>query len=201
MERLAPMIARALKDSERWKRVAFMAFCCEPMVSNYVIYRAGATRGNVGVLKDAVNLAWGSALSEESPADAAAYISRCTRQSPGPFNHSTPYALGAADACMAITHLLRCLDGPALADAIEASDNALWTVESLFPNDLELSDLQRAEQLRLVKAEARRQADCLKCLAAATSQPDELLIATLRREAEASPPSLTLLKPHAASHA
>ncbi|MBT2748321.1 MULTISPECIES: DUF416 family protein [unclassified Lysobacter] len=197
MKRLSSMIAQMLHDAPCWKRVTFMAFCCEPMVSNYLIYRAKANRGSVAVLKDALDVAWAFAATGELGA-AEQHIAPCSRQSPDWIDRNALYAHGAADACMAVTHLLGCVEAPSLEDVIDSSDSALWTLATLVPDDA-LPEPERLNQARLIDAEIARQSNCLARLEQAGQERDAALVRTLQRESEESPPSLTLVRPYVAN--
>ena len=57
-------MALALKGTAHWKSMAFMAFCCEPMLANYRLYQHEYKRGNFLALREALNVLWDSALVE-----------------------------------------------------------------------------------------------------------------------------------------
>jgi uncharacterized protein len=161
-ERLRQSLARL----DPWKRVAFMALCCERMVPNYDRFTADSGFGDSRVLRRGVDAAWTWLESGRLPDDLGTLRAQAEQQAPNMEDFSSPFTSAALDAANAVASLLDAVGEPEGADPVEVAGLARDTVdlyvqeiEKLDPNDRGLEDAIRRH--RLMQAELRHQRDDL----------------------------------------
>jgi len=186
------LICRHLGDVPTWKRVAFMAACCEPMLLNYRLYQEASGYGSVQLLRKGLDLVWRAAETSQRPTEADLYAIRCMQQSPGWLNRGRPFAEAASQACFAISHSLKSMDDPALPDAIDVSDAGLYSIEWFYRNELKLSDQELEDRGELIRREHVRQTVDLEILVFAASSSQVETSALLKERAEAGRASLVV---------
>lgn len=187
---IEPLICRHLGAESEWKRLAFMAYCCEPMLGNFSLYHLDTKLGCPDILRYGLEAAWDAAHSGTFTKDADLLASLARRQSPGYFNEGRPYAHVAGQATWAISHLLRSLRGPSLLDALEVADAAIYSIERHYRNELLLSKRGRSNREHLLRAETTRLAQCLERLAISTESDRRKSVARLKRLGLRTTPSI-----------
>lgn len=177
------LICRQLGEVSPWKRVAFMAACCEPMLLNYVIYSEDSGLGSVQVLRAGLNLVWRSAATGGRSTEADLYSQRCMQQSPGWLNRGRRFAQAASQACFAIAHCLKSMDAPSLPDVIDVSDAALYSIEWFYRNELKLSSQELADRGALILREHTRQVADIELIVGVPDREQAAVISKLMTRA------------------
>lgn len=185
MQRLEPKALKKLGTKHRWKRVAFMALCCEPMIPLYARYRMGGLRGCTDVLRESLDIAWRYAATGHLPERIDDSINRCVRQAPDWHHRDEPYALVAGDVCFAVAYTLRSLIAPTIFDAMEVSDVAIGLAWLIAPRyEFPVEGPGSAGNTDMVQLEVDRQMLCIDQLAPAIGGERDLIVAQIRREAQ-----------------
>ncbi|HBS64365.1 MULTISPECIES: YjaG family protein [unclassified Stenotrophomonas] len=152
-----------------WKRVAFMAYCCERMLPNYRSFQVDSGYGDLAPMRKALDAVWEWAASNNLPLDLAALASACEQQAPDTAEFSSIYTSAALDAATATAATLEALVDAAAKSLIEVATYARDTidlfvqeVEELDPNapDLERRIIEHA----LMQSELRTQRESLATL-------------------------------------
>lgn len=162
-------LRQSLARLDPWKRVAFMALCCERMAPNYDRFAADSGFGDSQVLRRGVDAAWSWLESDRAPDDLKSVRARAEQQAPDTERFSSPFTSAALDAANAVASLLDAVGKSDGADPVEVASLARDTVdlyvqeiENLDPNDRGLEDAIRRHPL--MQAELRRQRDDLNFL-------------------------------------
>lgn len=164
-DRLRQSVARL----DPWKRVAFMALCCERMVPNYDRFTADSGFGDSLVLRRGIDAAWYWLESDRVPDDLKSVRERAEQQAPNTEDFSSPFTSAALDAANAVASVLDAVSEPEGADAVEVASLARDTVdlyvqeiENLGPNARGLEETIRRHPL--MQAELGRQREDLAYL-------------------------------------
>lgn len=159
-------LRQSLARLDPWKRVAFMALCCERMVPNYDRFTADSGFGDAQILRHGIDATWSWLESDRAPDDLKSVRARIEQQMPNTEDFSSPFTSAALDAANAVASLLDALSEPDGADPVEVASLARDTIDlyvqeidDLDPNDRELEDAIRRHPL--MQAELRRQRDDL----------------------------------------
>lgn len=162
-------LRQSLARLDPWKRVAFMALCCERMVPNYNHFTADSGFGDSLALRRGVDAAWSWLESNRAPDHLKAVRERVEQQVPDTEGFSSPFTSAALDAANAVASMLDAVSQPEGADAVEVASLARDTVdlyvqeiENLDPNDLGLEEAIRRHPL--MQAELLRQREDLAYL-------------------------------------
>jgi len=131
LERLAP-----------WKRLAFMAACCERMIPNYRRFLADDGVGDVAVLRSALDRLWRNVGGGASDSSDLIFVANVEAQAPDPSSFGSVHASAALDAVAAISTALGSSAGMVSApDAMEiaqlgrdTADLYVQITEGLDPN-------------------------------------------------------------------
>jgi len=162
-------LRQSLSRLDPWKRVAFMALCCERMVPNYDRFTADSGFGDSQVLRHGIDAAWSWLESNRVPDDLGTVRARVEQQAPDTETFSSPFTSAALDAANVVASVLDAVSQPEGADAVEVASLARDTVdlyvqeiENLDPNDRGLEEAIRRHPL--MQAELRRQREDLAYL-------------------------------------
>ncbi|WP_285222342.1 MULTISPECIES: DUF416 family protein [unclassified Lysobacter] len=190
MVHVEPLICRHLGPDSGWRRVAFMAWCCEPMLQNYLIYHNDTGLGSPQLLREGLDLIWGVARADIAFPKSRHVISLSRQQKPGWLHGSKPYARSADEACFGIHHTLVSMRSPTLSDALDVSDAAIYSIEIQDRNQLPITAEQLWDRERRVRSEQARQVRCLERLSAAPDADRSKVVAGLRKRAMRTKASL-----------
>jgi uncharacterized protein len=162
-------VRQSLGRLDPWKRVAFMALCCERMVPNYDRFTADSGFGDSQVLRRGIDAAWSWLDSDRVPDDSKSVRAQVEQQAPNTEDFSSPFTSAALDAANAVASLLDAVAEPDGADPGEVASLARDTVdlyvqeiEKLDPNDRGIENAIRLHPL--MQSELRRQRDELAYL-------------------------------------
>lgn len=159
----------------QWKRIAFMASCCERMLPNYRSFNSETGYGNPKILSDALTIIWDCIESDKVRSDIADIVVECEQQAPDTEDFGSIYTSAALDAANAIAVTLEALGDATEDRAIEVAalardtvDLYVQQVEGLDPNgpDLEREILES----RYMQDELRSQAQSLEMLSGLTGE-------------------------------
>lgn len=187
---IAPLICRHLGSAGEWKRLAFMASCCEPMLLNFRLYHDTSQLGSPELLRRGLDFAWQTARDDSVAGEADVLVKPCRRQAPSRHEEGHSFAQAATQTCFAISHTLRSLRGPRLIDALEVADAAIYAIELHYRNELLLSKRTRSDREFLLRSEIMRLTQSLERLAAAPETDRLKVVARLRRSAQRAPSTL-----------
>lgn len=191
---IEPYICRVLGTETDWKRQAFMASCCEPMLLNFSLFHQATGLGAPDTLRRALNLVWDGAQFGNLPRATAALVTLTKEQSPGWFNEGKPYARVASQTCFAIAHSLRSVRAPSLLDVLEVADAAIYSIEIQYRNELHLPKRGRTDREYLLRAEINRLSKCLEQLRASSEVDRRKGVAKVRRSALRAPATVVRVK-------
>lgn len=183
VKNIEPLICRFLAPDCDWKRVAFMAWCCEPMWRNYLLFHDDTGLGSPEVLREGLNMAWNVARADAIFPVARRIVSLSWHQRPGWINERKPYARSADEACFGIHRTLISMQSPKLTDALDVSDAAIYSIELNNRNQLPIDVERLAHRERLLRYEKVRQARCLTRLSVAGEEERRQTVSALRRAA------------------
>jgi len=167
MEHFDPRkIRNVLRLLSPWKRVAFMASCCERMLPNYLTFSSETGYGDVTRLNRGLAEVWRWVETNQAPTNVDALVQACEQQNPDTAEFSSIYTSAALDAANSIAATLEAL-GEATEDrAIEVASFARDTVDlfvqqwnDLDPNDSEIE--RRIVESPLMQSELKMQRHCL----------------------------------------
>lgn len=111
----------SLTDLVPWKRVAFMAACCERMLPNYEAFQAEEGWGDASVLRAALAAVWAWIATSADVQDIAALVAGCEEQAPEPGEFASLYVSSALDAANSVAAVLEALDDASVERAIEVA--------------------------------------------------------------------------------
>ena len=162
-------ILLAIESMPDWKRLAFMAYCCERMLPNYRNFNAETGYGDVLVLRSALDAAWAWIETNQLSGNVASLVSDCERQAPDTSEFSSTYTSAALDAATATATTLEALTTATAKQVIEVASLARDTVDlfvqekkDLDPNDPRLE--MKIIESGLMQAELRMQRQSLETL-------------------------------------
>lgn len=175
-----------LEGMPAWKRVAFMAYCCERMLPNYAAFKAQAGYGNNAVLRAALDVIWEWVENEQTDEDMVALARACEQQAPDTSEFSSPYTSAALDAATAIAATAEALSDTTASKVIEVASLARDTIDLFVQeiDDLDPNDPRLEKKIRrsdLMQAELRTQRQSLEKLKG-LSNGDKKLRAHLREQ-------------------
>ncbi|MGO1069559.1 DUF416 family protein [Lysobacter sp. CA199] len=189
-------VVRKLSGAPNWKRVAFMAFCAEPCVANYRLYRRAYNRGSIKALRESLDVVWDSTALPEWKRHSAAVIERPYQQPPARkwIRPMSPLEESAYYGCAAIGY---CLDDTGHMDDVEAvAEVALFAIIAGLGGSLAMIDNGQPENIkRLVEQEIDRLRSCLDGLSEATEDSRDSIVSTLREEGRNARPSIVYASP------
>lgn len=180
---IEPYICRVLGYDSDWKRQAFMASCCEPMLLNFNLYHLATGLGAPDVLRRALNMIWDGAQFGTLSRAAESLVRLSKEQSPGWFNEGKPYARVASQTSFAIAHTLRSVRAPSLLDVLEVADAAVYSIEIQYRNELHLPKRGRTDREYLIRSENIRLTKCLERLSVSPESDRRKGVARVRRAA------------------
>lgn len=151
-----------LDGMSAWKRVAFMASCCERMLPNYAIFHAQTNYGNYIFLRAALDAIWEWVESEKTTENMLAIAIQSEQQAPDTSEFSSPYTSAALDAATAIATTAEAVSDASASKVIEVAALARDTVDIFVQeaDDLDPNDPGLDEKIRrsdLMQAELRAQ--------------------------------------------
>lgn len=175
-------ILLATESMPSWKRVAFMAYCCERMLPNYRSFQADAGYGDETPMRNALDAVWGWIATDRMPSDVTALASSCERQSPETSEFSSIYTSAALDSATATITTLEAMTEATVMRVIEVATLARDTVdlfvqeqEGLDPNSPNLE--RKITEHALMQAELSTQRESLKALSDLNKKREEAGIA------------------------
>jgi len=152
-----------------WKRVAFMAYCCERMLPNYRSFQVDTGYGDVAPMRNALDAVWKWIEDGRAVPDLAVLASACEQQSPDTAEFLSIYTSAALDAATATAATLEALADATAKSVIDVASLARDTIdlfvqetEGLDPNDANLE--RRIIEHRLMQSELRTQKESLALL-------------------------------------
>lgn len=104
-----------------WKRIGFMAYCCERMIPNYRLFNEETGFGSVDVLRQALDSVWTWMERAESPLDLGRLVSACDLQAPDTEDFSSIYTSAALDAASAVALTLESIETAEVNQLIEVA--------------------------------------------------------------------------------
>ena len=175
-----------LEGMPAWKRVAFMAYCCERMLPNYATFKVQSGYGNNAVLRAALDVIWEWVENEQTNEDMIALARACEQQAPDTAEFSSSYTSAALDAATAIATTAEAVSDTTASKVIEVASLARDTIDLFVQkvDDLDPNDPRLDEKIRrsdLMQAELRTQRQSLERLKALPSD-DKKLRAHLREQ-------------------
>lgn len=190
-------IRLAAAGLERWKKIAFIALCCERMVPNYRNFVEETGFGNIQILEDALFSTWEWLESEKDIPHLSQLRIQVENQAPNTENFSSVYTSAALDAVNSISLLLDALHSET-SDVVSVACLARDSVD-LFVQ--ELGDLdpnkpgfeEEIQKHELMRAEVFTQSQQLKYLSQWSGARKEA-IRYLRRKYLPSIGSLSIQK-------
>lgn len=175
-----------LEGMPAWKRVAFMAYCCERMLPNYAVFKAQTSYGNSAVLRTALDAIWEWVENDQTSENLLMLARQSEQQAPDTAEFSSSYTSAALDAATAIATTAEAISDATASKVIEVASLARDTidlfvqeVDDLDPNDPRLDEkILRSD---LMQAELRTQRQSLEKLKGLPSD-DKNLRARLREQ-------------------
>lgn len=170
MESFDPSKLRKMLHSlPDWKRVGFMAACCERMLPNYRSFSSETGYGDTNRLSQALAEVWRWVETNQLPSDVNNLVRECEQQAPDTEEFTSIYTSAALDAANSIAATLEALSGAAEDRAIEVASLARDTVDLFVQqwNDLDPNSPDLEKQIieaPLMQAELQRQRECLEQL-------------------------------------
>lgn len=145
-----------------WKRVAFMAACCERMLPNYEHFARETGFGRSAMLREVVDVAWDWIQNDELAGDPDKLATLANGQAPDTAAFASRYASAALDAAAAVALLMQTLAEPDGEGPAQVSRLAFDSIDLFVQEELDLApadpQFERAIQGHpLMKAEWRRQ--------------------------------------------
>src|SRR5262245_19166257 len=122
-------LQQSLAQLDPWKRVAFMAMCCERMVPNYDRFNAECGFGDARILRRGIDAAWSWLESDRVPDDLKSVRAEVEQQAPNTEDFPSPFTSAALDAANATAILLDALGEPDGADPLEVACLARDTID------------------------------------------------------------------------
>ncbi|WP_454828404.1 DUF416 family protein [Pseudoxanthomonas wuyuanensis] len=185
MDYLDPSKLRCLLRSlPGWKRVVFMAECCERMLPNYREFSLETGVGDIERLREALSAVWNWIETDKLPTNISELIAECDQQAPDTSEFSSVYTSAALDAANSIAVTLEALSEATEERAIEVASLARDTVDlfvqqrsDLDPNSPELE--RQILEHPLMQNELQSQRQCLEKLQDQTKER-RLLAAAMR---------------------
>lgn len=158
-----------LEGMPAWKRVAFMAYCCERMLPNYKIFKAQTGYGDNEVLRITLDAIWEWIKAGQTSGDLAALAKACELQAPDTSEFSSPYTSAALDAATAIAATAEAVPDTTASQVIDVASLARDTIDlfvqeidGLDPNDPGL--VEKIQRSDLMQSELRAQRQSLEKL-------------------------------------
>lgn len=165
----AAQLNTAIRVLPPWKRVAFMAYCCERMLPNYGSFKAETSYGDLVLLRSALDVAWKWIELGEAPNSIVGLSAACEAEAPDTSEFKSSYTSSALDAATAIATTLEALKYATEDRAIEVASLARDSVDlyvqealDLDPNDPCLEE--KIAGSNLMQTELRIQRESLEML-------------------------------------
>ncbi|QCW24429.1 DUF416 family protein [Lysobacter enzymogenes] len=187
---IEPLICRHLGSASEWKRLAFMASCCEPMLLNFRLYHEASRLGSPDLLRRGLDFAWQTARDDTVDGEADELVKPSRLQAPSRHDEGHSFAQAAIQTCFAISHTLRSLRGPRVLDALDVADASIYAIELHYRNELFLTKRTRSDREFLRRTEIMRLAKSLERLSAAPERDRLKAVARLRCSAQRAPSTL-----------
>ena len=158
------VLADRLTRLDDLQQLAFGAACCERLLPNYLAFQKESGWGNVGPIRDALNLVWLYLRGQQSTSQQEInnLIVSCEAAAPDSEIYETLFVTSAQDACFAICSLLDYLvktDPDKIVQvaryATDSVDLYVQEIENMLPNDPELE--QRILNHPLMQRELMKQ--------------------------------------------
>lgn len=111
----------ALRSLPDWKRVAFMALCCERMLPNFRKFALEAGVADEQPLVAGLSAIWRWIEDKSLPSDLGILLHACDSQAPVTEEHSSLFTSAALDCANAIAVTLEALAEPTVQRAIEVA--------------------------------------------------------------------------------
>lgn len=162
-------ILLATEDMPDWKKLAFMAYCCERMLPNYLSFQIDTGYGDAAPMRSALDTVWRWIGNEQAVSDLDALASACEQQSPDTAEFSSIYTSAALDAATATAATVEALADATAKSVIDVASLARDTIdlfvqetEGLDPNDTGLE--RKIIEHPLMQSELRTQKESLELL-------------------------------------
>lgn len=162
-------ILLAAEGMPDWKRVAFMAYCCERMLPNYRSFQVDTGYGDIAPMRSALDIVWRWIENAQPVPDSDVLASACEKQSPDTAEFSSIYTSAALDAATATAATLDALADVPAKSMIDVASLARDTID-LFVQETEGLDPNGADLERkiienpLMQSELRTQRESLELL-------------------------------------
>lgn len=152
-----------------WKRVTFMAACCERMLPNYRSFTMETGHGDPNLLSEALAEVWHWIETDQLPNSVISLVELCEQQAPDTIKFSSIYTSAALDAANSIATTLEALADASEDQALEVASLARDTVDLFVQQqyDLDPSSQDFEEQIvqhSLMQAELLAQRQSLEYL-------------------------------------
>lgn len=135
-------LRQEVQTLSHWKRVTFMAACCERMLPNYRSFTMETGHGDPTRLSEALAAVWNSLETGQLPNSTISLVEVCERQAPDTAEFSSIYTSAALDTANSIATTLEALANAAEDQVLEVASLARDTVDlfvqqqcDLGPND------------------------------------------------------------------
>lgn len=159
-------ILLAIESMPDWKRVVFMAYCCERMLPNYRSFQIDTGYGDIAPMRIALDVVWTWIENDQAVPGLNVLASACEQQSPDTAEFSSIYTSAALDAATATAATLEALADAAAKSVIDVASLARDTIdlfvqetEGLDPNDASLE--RKIIEHPLMQSELRKQRESL----------------------------------------
>jgi len=182
-------LASRIEKLDEPQRVAFAAACCERVFPAYETFSKDVNWGDVGHLREALDLAWGSPVGEPSDEQKVRQLLECCNGVVPDLDNrfDSDFAAPAQNAAIAVMRTLESTRDGSAERAARVGDLALDAVEAyvdLAFGEGALYDAVAVERNPAVEAERRDQEDSLERLEKSTL--DASLLDGLRLQARRS---------------
>jgi len=158
-----------LNALEAWKRVAFMACCCERMLPNYSKFNLESGFGDPETLNHALAIVWNWIESDQMQCKIGTLALKCEQQGPNTADFPSLFTSAALDAANAIASTLEAIGDANVYRAIEVASLARDTVDlfvqqidNLDPNSIDFE--RRILEHQYMQDELRNQRIALEKL-------------------------------------
>jgi uncharacterized protein YjaG (DUF416 family) len=143
-------IRLGMRQLPPWKRLAFMAYCCERMLPNFKKFVAETGFGDVGILRRALDAVWARIENDLIPMDLNDLRTACDQQAPDTGNFASRYTSAALDAANGISTALDAVERDDVERAIEIASLARDTVDLYVQEQLHLNPSEAGFERKLL---------------------------------------------------
>ncbi len=145
-----------------WRRVAFMVYCCERMLPNYLSFSAETGFGNVGSLRSALDTVWDWVETSRALLNLKCLVSSCEEQAPDTTKFSSVFTSAALDATTAIAVTLEALTDVTAKQLIEVASLARDTIDLFVQHQLDLDPSESDYEAKITSSDLMQTELCLQ---------------------------------------